>query len=122
VSEKFRIVLAPSAQKDLARLPQLVADDVRYFLDGRLVKDPYKAGKPLGEQTAKSQGQQRNHGQQGATPSSTMFEATEHHWRVLYRVDANTRTIRVMVVGHRPRVVRRLADPGPQIPIVNRFR
>lgn len=122
MSEKFRIVLAPSAEKDLARLPELVAVDVRRFLDGPLVRDPYKVGKPLGEQNAKTQGQQRNHGQQGATPSSTMFEATEHHWRVLYRVDANTRTIRVMVVGHRPRVVRRLADPGPQIPIVNRFR
>ncbi len=122
MSEKFRIVLAPSAEKDLARLPELVAVDVRRFLDGPLLKDPYKAGKPLGEQAARGQGQRRDHGQQGATPSSTMFEATEHHWRVLYRVDANTRTIRVMVVGHRPRVVRRLTDPGPQIPIVNRFR
>jgi hypothetical protein len=30
-----------------------------------------------------------------------MFEATGSNWRVLYRVDANTRTVRVMVVAHR---------------------
>lgn len=119
MSEKFRIVLAPSAEKDLQRLPELVAVDVRRFLNGPLLKDPYKAGQPLGQETAKTG---RNHGEQGATPSSTMFEATEHHWRVLYRVDANTHTIRIMVVGHRPRVVRRLADPPPRIPFVDRFR
>jgi mRNA interferase RelE/StbE len=119
MSEKFRIVLAPSAEKDLERLPVLVAEDVKRFLDGRLVKDPYAAGKPLGAEATKTG---REHGQQGATPSSTMFEATEHHWRVLYRVDTNTREIRVMVVGHRPRVVRKVTEPGSQIPIVNRFR
>jgi mRNA-degrading endonuclease RelE of RelBE toxin-antitoxin system len=119
VSEKFRIVLAPSAEKDLERLPELVAVDVRRFLNGPLLKDPYAAGKPLGGQAPRSDS---HHGQQGATPSSTMFEATEHHWRVLYRVDANTRTIRVMVVGHRPRVVRRVTEPGSRIPFVDRFR
>ena len=119
MSEKFRIVLAPSAEKDLERLPLLVAEDVKRFLSGALPKDPYAAGKPLGAEAAATG---RDHGQRGATPSSTMFEATEHHWRVLYRVDANTRTIRVMVVGHRPRVVRRVTEPRSQLPFVNRFR
>ncbi|WP_045875529.1 type II toxin-antitoxin system RelE/ParE family toxin [Pseudofrankia sp. DC12] len=119
MSEKFKIVLAPSAQKDLERLPELVAVDVRRLLDGPLPRDPYKAGRPLGEQTARTD---RDHGERGATPSSTMFEATGHHWRILYRVDANTRTIRVMVVGHRPRVVRRLAEPRSGLPFVDRFR
>ncbi|MBL7499821.1 type II toxin-antitoxin system RelE/ParE family toxin [Frankia sp. CNm7] len=116
MSEKYQLVIAPSAQKDLERLPELIAVDVRRFLNGPLRNDPYKAGKPLGEQNVKTRGRE------GEVPSATMFEAAEHSWRVLYRVDANTRTIRVMVVGHRPRVVRRLTDPGPQVPFLNRFR
>jgi len=121
VSEKYRLVLAPSAERDLDRLPELITVDVKRFLNGPLLKDPYQAGKPLGaqEETTKNA---RSAGREGATPSATMFEAAEHSWRILYRVDANTRTVRVMVVGHRPRVVRRLADPPPRIPFVDRFR
>jgi mRNA-degrading endonuclease RelE of RelBE toxin-antitoxin system len=119
VSDKYRLVLAPSAERDLERLPEITALDVKRFLDGQLLKDPYKAGKPLGAQDGKDS---RSAGQEGATPSATMFEAAEHSWRILYRVDANTRTIRVMVVGHRPKPVRRLTDPGPRIPFVDRFR
>ncbi|WP_007510401.1 type II toxin-antitoxin system RelE family toxin [Pseudofrankia saprophytica] len=119
MSEKYRLVLAPSAERDLERLPELIAADVKRFLNGPLLKEPYKAGKPLGGQDTQDA---RSAGREGATPSATMLEASEHSWRVLYRVDANTHTIRVMVVGHRPRVVRRLAKPETRVPFVDRFR
>jgi mRNA-degrading endonuclease RelE of RelBE toxin-antitoxin system len=95
MSDRYEVVLSASAERDLARLPELTASDVRRFLDGPLRRDPHKAGTPLSEQQA------------------TMLEATDKAWRILYRVDANTRTVRVMVVGHRPRVVRRITNPRP---------
>ena len=76
--------MATSAERDLERLPSRVGDEVRRFLRGPLRNDPRNAGAPLA----------------GAQPA-TMFEATGSSWRVLYRVDANTRTVRVMVVAHR---------------------
>jgi mRNA interferase RelE/StbE len=89
VSGKHEVVLSASAERDLARLPDRTGEDVRRFLAGPLRNDPRKAGSPLpGEQVA-------------------MFEASGPDWRVLYRVDANTRTVHVMLIAHRPRVARR---------------
>jgi hypothetical protein len=52
-----------------------------------------------------------------------MFEAKERTWRVLYRIDRNTRTVRVTVVSHRPAGGRRLpAEPTTRIPFADRFR
>ncbi|CAI7979839.1 type II toxin-antitoxin system RelE/ParE family toxin [Frankia sp. Mgl5] len=84
MSDKHEVTLSPSAERDLAKLPELLSAEVRRFLDGPLRNDPRKAGTPLAGES-----------QVG------MFEATGRGWRVLYRVDANTRTVRVMIVGRR---------------------
>ena len=83
MSDRHEVTLSASAERDLEKLPQLIGNDVRRFLNGPLRNDPRKAGTPLpGEQVM-------------------MFEASGRGWRILYRVDANTRTVRVMVVGQR---------------------
>ncbi|MCK9901210.1 MULTISPECIES: type II toxin-antitoxin system RelE family toxin [Parafrankia] len=84
MSDKHEVTLSASAERDLAKLPELLGAEVRRFLDGPLRNDPRKAGAPLvGEQQV------------------GMFEAAARGWRMLYRVDANTRTVRVMLVGRR---------------------
>jgi mRNA-degrading endonuclease RelE of RelBE toxin-antitoxin system len=83
VSDRHEVTVAASAERDMERLPDRVGDEVRRFLSGPLRNDPRKAGTPL------------------ASDPTTMFEANGARWRVLYRVDANTRTVRVMVVAHR---------------------
>ena len=83
MSDRHEVTLSASAERDLEKLPQLIGNDVRRFLNGPLRNDPRKAGTPLpGEQVM-------------------MFEASGRGWRILYRVDANTRTVRGMVVGQR---------------------
>ncbi|MCK9875395.1 type II toxin-antitoxin system RelE/ParE family toxin [Frankia sp. AgPm24] len=83
MSDKHEVTLSASAERDLAKLAELTRAEVRSFLDGKLRDDPRKAGTPIpGEQVG-------------------MFEATTRTWRVLYRVDANTQTVRVMVIGPR---------------------
>ncbi|CAO5187986.1 mRNA interferase RelE/StbE [Frankia sp. AiPs1] len=85
MSDKHEVTLSASAERDLAKLAELTRSEVRSFLDGKLRDDPHKAGTPM-------PGEQQQVG---------MFEATARTWRVLYRVDANTRTVRVMVIGPR---------------------
>lgn len=113
MSEKFQVVLAASAERDLDRLPPLTAADVRRFVNGPLRRDPYRAGAPLGSPADQDR-------RKPPPTSTTMYEASEHSWRLLYRVDANTRTVQVMVVGHRPRPVRKLTDPRPPLPFGSR--
>lgn len=97
MSDKHEVTLSTSAERDLAKLAELTRSEVRSFLDGKLRDDPRKAGVPIpGEQVG-------------------MFEATARTWRVLYRVDANTRTVRVMVIGprgSRTRIVPPVGRPG----------
>jgi mRNA-degrading endonuclease RelE of RelBE toxin-antitoxin system len=83
VSDRHEVSLSASAERDIERLPAQVGNEVRRFLSGPLRNDPRKAGTPLTGNQA------------------TMFEAKGNHWRVLYQVDANTHTVRVMVVAHR---------------------
>jgi mRNA interferase RelE/StbE len=90
VSDKHEVTLSPSAERDLEKLAELTRGEVRRFLDGKLRDDPHKAGTPIpGEQVG-------------------MHETSERTWRIIYRIDANTRTVRVMVVaprGARSRIV-----------------
>nr|MDT0664882.1 hypothetical protein [Micromonospora sp. DSM 115978] len=82
MGDKHEVTVAASAERDLERLPARVGDEVRAEPGGRrplLGKQPTDVG----------------------VQQATMFEATGSAWRVLYRVDANTRTVRVMVVAHR---------------------
>ncbi|SNQ46185.1 Cytotoxic translational repressor of toxin-antitoxin stability system [Frankia canadensis] len=94
---KHEVTLSTSAERDLAKLAELTRSEVRGFLDGKLRDDPLKAGTPMpGEQVG-------------------MFEAITRTWRVLYRVDANTRTVRVMVIaprGSRTRIIPSAGSSG----------
>ncbi|AEH09894.1 MULTISPECIES: type II toxin-antitoxin system RelE family toxin [Protofrankia] len=83
MSPRHEVTVAASAERDLQRLPDRTAGEIRRFLGGPLRNDPRRAGTPLSESR------------------STMWEATGPSWRILYQVDANTLSVRVMVVAHR---------------------
>nr|WP_131747089.1 type II toxin-antitoxin system RelE/ParE family toxin [Frankia sp. Cppng1_Ct_nod] len=83
MSTRHEVIVSASAERDLERLPDRTAGEIRRFLTGPLRNDPRKAGNPLPESR------------------STMWEASGSEWRILYQVDANTLTVRVMVVAKR---------------------
>ncbi len=89
VSTRHEVTVSASAERDLQRLPDRTAGEIRRFLNGPLRNDPRKAGTPLPESR------------------STMWEATGPSWRILYQVDANTLSVRVMVVAQRRDPTRR---------------
>ncbi|WP_462187969.1 MULTISPECIES: type II toxin-antitoxin system RelE family toxin [unclassified Frankia] len=98
MSDKHEVTLSASAERDLSKLAELTRGEVRRFLDGALRDDPRKAGTPIpGEQVG-------------------MHEASGRTWRILYRIDANTCSVRVMVVaprGARSRVVPTIGNARP---------
>ena len=132
----YQLIIAPSAARDLERLEEELAKEIRRFLEGPLRRGPYQAGRPLGvldpadprtrERADAPPGQPptapRVPQREEEIPSATMFEATEKTWRVLYRIDRNTRVVRVMIVAHKPKGGRRLPEPTPQYPFVKRSR
>ncbi|WP_239340258.1 type II toxin-antitoxin system RelE/ParE family toxin [Frankia sp. CiP3] len=83
MSTRHEVTVSASAERDLERLPDRTAGEIRRFFHGPLRNDPRKAGTPLPESR------------------STMWEAAGPAWRILYQVDANTLTVRVMVVAKR---------------------
>ncbi|WP_322750350.1 MULTISPECIES: type II toxin-antitoxin system RelE family toxin [unclassified Frankia] len=89
MSTRHEVTVSASAERDLQRLPDKTAGEIRRFLNGPLRNDPRKAGTPLSQ------------------ARSTMWEATGPAWRILYQVDANTLTIRIMVVAQRSESGRR---------------
>jgi len=76
-------VVSASAERDIDRLPDRSSDAVRKFVKGPLRNNPRRAGTQL------------------AGDRSTMFEALGPGWRVLYQIDANTTSVKVMVVAPR---------------------
>jgi mRNA interferase RelE/StbE len=135
----YQLIVAPAAERDLDKLPDEISKEIRRFLEGPLRRDPYRAGSPLGVRgdappPGRAQGREDTGGARGREdeprtrprddeiPSATMFEAKERTWRVLYRIDRNTRTVRVTVVSHRPAGGRRLPEPATKLPFVDRFR
>lgn len=98
MSDKHEVTLSPSAERDLEKLAELTRGEVRQFLDGKLREDPRKAGVPIpGEQVG-------------------MHEASGRAWRIIYRIDANTTTVRVMLVaprGARTRIVPTVGRKAP---------
>jgi mRNA interferase RelE/StbE len=83
VGGRHEVVVTASAERDIDRLPERSSDAVRKFFKGPLRNNPRKAGAPLA-------GERR-----------TMFEALGPDWRVLYQIDANTSSVKVMVVAPR---------------------
>ncbi len=86
---RYRLVITRTARRQLAeRLPDSVAFAVHEFISGPLLGDPYRVGKRL------------------TPPLDDRLSARRGTYRVLYRVDDNTRTVTVVGVGARSSIYR----------------
>ena len=82
--DRYQLVLARSAAVALAeKLPEKVALAVFEFIQGPLLENPQRVGKPLRE------------------PLAPAFAARRGSYRVLYFIDDATRTVKVTAVAHR---------------------
>ena len=84
----FRLRVAVSADKDLARLPEKAAAAIAEFMIGALCDNPYRVGKALrGDQTGR-------------------FTARRGPYRLIYEIDEEQRIVRVLHADHRADVYR----------------
>lgn len=84
----WELLVAPSAERGLARLPEKAAAAVVEFLIGPLTKEPERVGHRLrGELDG-------------------LWAARRGPYRVVYEIDGPTRQIRVLRIDHRADVYR----------------
>ncbi len=86
--EPFDIAWAPSAQRDLSRLPEKIATAVIEFAYGSLAESPYRVG---GELHLELEGH---------------HSARRGDFRVIYRIDPAGRLVHIIAIGHRGDVYR----------------
>ena len=84
----FEVSWAPTAQRDLGRLPEKVATAVVEFVYGSLAESPFVVGGELHFEL---------HGHRSARRGD---------YRVVYRVDAGERRVHIVAVGHRGDIYR----------------
>jgi len=84
----FDIAWAPSAQRDLARLPEKIATAVIEFVYGSLGESPHRAG---GELHFELEGHR---------------SARRGDFRVIYRIDDGEGVVHIVAIGHRGDVYR----------------
>ena len=85
---RWELIVAPSAERTLARLPEKVAAAVVEFMLGPLVTAPARVGHPLrGELEG-------------------LWSARRGAYRVVYEIDDAARQIRVLRIDHRADVYR----------------
>jgi len=84
----WRLALAPSAERTLARLPARVAAAVVEFMLGPLLDAPERVGKPLQREL------------------TGYWSARRGAYRIVYRLDPDADTVRVVRVEHRSEVYR----------------
>lgn len=84
----WRLLVAPSAERTLARLPEGVAAAIVEFLVGPLAEDPRRVGKPLQREL------------------TGYWSARRGSYRVIYRLDEDAGAIRVTRIEHRADVYR----------------
>lgn len=84
----WRLVVAPSAERTLARLSEGVAAAIVEFMLGPLVESPIRVGKPLQREL------------------TGYWSARRGSYRVVYRLDDSTHDIRVVRIQHRSDVYR----------------
>jgi mRNA-degrading endonuclease RelE of RelBE toxin-antitoxin system len=84
----WRLRVAPSAERTLARLPESVATAIVEFLTGPLLDDPNRLGKPLRREL------------QG------YLSARRGAYRIVYAVDEEKATVDVVRIEHRADVYR----------------
>lgn len=85
---RWELLVAPSAERSLARLPEKVAAAVVEFMLGPLLEDPNRVGRPLrGELDG-------------------LWAARRGPYRVVYEIDEPAEEIRVLRIDHRSDVYR----------------
>ena len=84
----WELVVAPSVERTLRRLPEKAATAIVEFLLGPLTDDPVRVGHPLRREL------------------EGLWAARRGPYRVVYEVDEDTRQIRVLRVDHRADVYR----------------
>lgn len=85
---KWQLKVAPSAERQLARLPEKVAVAVVEFVLGPLCENPYRVGHPLQRELA------------------GLRSARRGAYRVIYEINDETATVVVLRVDHRSDVYR----------------
>jgi mRNA interferase RelE/StbE len=86
---RWDLLVAPSAERSLARLPEKAAAAVVEFLVGPLVENPKRVGHRL---RAELEG---------------LWSARRGPYRVIYEIDDAAREVRVLRIDHRADVYRR---------------
>lgn len=85
----YRVEWAPSAKRDLAKLPEKVATAVVEFIYGGLAENPQRVGRELHLELA------------------GLHAARRGDFRVIFRIDEERRRVIITVIDHRADVYRR---------------
>jgi mRNA interferase RelE/StbE len=87
--ERYQLRTTPSVRRSLTeRLPEAVAAAAFEFMIGPLLDEPHRVGKRL------------------TPPLADTFSARRGTYRILYQIDAGSRTVTVVDVDHRGGVYR----------------
>jgi mRNA interferase RelE/StbE len=84
----WRLLVAPAAERTLARLPERVAAAIVESMIGPLLEEPRRVGKPLQREV------------------EGYWSARRGAYRIVYRVDDAAGTVRVVRIDHRADVYR----------------
>jgi mRNA interferase RelE/StbE len=84
---EWRLVVAPAAERTLARMPERIAAAVVEFLVGPLIEQPHRVGKPLQRELE-------------------YCSARRGAYRVIYRVDESVGEVVVVRIEHRSQAYR----------------
>lgn len=87
-SDSYHPVLTAAAVRSLQAVPPRVAEPLVAFIFGGLAANPRRRGKPLGGELA-------GH-----------WSARRGEFRIVYRLDEQSRALYVLKIGHRVRVYR----------------
>jgi mRNA interferase RelE/StbE len=85
---RWELLVAPSAERSLARLPEKVAAAIVEFMLGPLREEPNRVGRPL------------------RGDLEGLWAARRGPYRVVYEIDVTAREIRVLRIDHRSDVYR----------------
>jgi len=84
----WRLVVAPSAERSLAHLPEKVAPAVVEFMLGPLLENPQRVGKPLLREL------------------TGYMAARRGAYRIVHRINEERTTVEVVRIDHRSRIYR----------------
>lgn len=84
MSDKYDAILTPTVRRQLAEsLPEAVTAAAWEFIDGPLRENPHRVGRRLQQ------------------PKAHLFSARRGTYRVLYRIDDDTRCVSIVSITHR---------------------